>query len=50
MITKLIVAFMSRPENLPFDFGYNAGDYHNKTNHIIKRVPSKIFHFLSSKF
>ena len=29
IITKLIVVFKSRPENLQFDLHYNAGDYHN---------------------
>jgi hypothetical protein len=38
IITKLIVVFMSRPENLPIELDYNAGDCHNKTNHIIKSV------------
>jgi hypothetical protein len=40
MITKLIVLFISRPENLHFDIDYNAGDYHNETNHINKYVLS----------
>jgi hypothetical protein len=29
---------MSKPENLPIELDYNAGDYHNKTNLIIKSV------------
>jgi hypothetical protein len=35
LIAKLIVVFRSRSGNVAFDLDYKAGDYHNKTNHII---------------
>jgi hypothetical protein len=36
----LIAVFRSRPRNFPFDLDYKAGYYHNKTNGIIKNMPS----------
>ena len=36
IITKIILAFRSRPGNVAFEIAYKVGDNHNKTNSIIK--------------